>query len=320
MVRGYQLEIPWDVPGGGYKERTIRGSAQPSKVARGGHLRVWRRTSGIKSSIETLHNQTAGASKEIEQRAKDFSDTLKSVLKIETQRAYVRGTGRFSRGINTRVKVKRGSGRQPTTAIVEVMVPNYRESRFLTNIGNQGRFKSFPVEDYWIFARGARDLLVTHQLTDEPMTKKQVRSLKARIARRKRVGRLKVPLSQIGLISRALPGRRRETELFPGVPLEPGLSPSSQFVYPLEVHHPGFPRDVVSEVTFALGGQYTEGMIFGMRDVFVSKRIPFTEATVQKAGEEPGVVMGSTKSDRYVEILMRSTPNPYAAISARRRG
>lgn len=297
-----QLEIPWGSAGGAYHVRGVRGSSQPRARSAVNHIRVTRFTTGIKTAIQATDNMSAAAGLGIEKRAQAFADTLRTALRSAATEAYRSGTGRFARGLNVRVKIKRGGTTRDTQAIVEVMVPGYRESRFLTNLGNQGRFKEFPVAPYWIYARGATKLEVTHSF-HEPLTGKNAAALRARLKRSKRVGRLKIPLSEIGLISRAPAGKRKETILEPGFPLEPGMAASSQFVYPLQVHHPGFPRDVVSEVTYALGGEYEEATINGVKEVFVSKRKTFGGLRIGQAGAGPSTVMGQHGSDRYATII-----------------
>lgn len=83
-------------------------------------------------------------------RASEMQTALQTAALAAYQRA---GTGRFARGI--KVKGQTTEQRGFLEGKISISVPQYRETRFLTNLGgNTAYFQTFPVGPYFITAKG----------------------------------------------------------------------------------------------------------------------------------------------------------------------
>lgn len=83
-------------------------------------------------------------------RASEMQTALRNAALLEYNRA---GTGRFARGI--KVKGQTTQQRGYLEGKISISIPQYRESRFLTNLGgNNAYFQTWPVGPYFITAKG----------------------------------------------------------------------------------------------------------------------------------------------------------------------
>lgn len=169
------------------------------------------------------------------------------------------GTGRFARSIRASVSQSTSGDRSET--IIKVSAGNFRETKFLTNIGGAGFFRRFkyPVAPYDIWARGAR------RVAEETPVGVGVgtRSNLQRTMRNTRVGRLKVPRASAFFTSSRGSrggGERRVINDALG-PMDQGDRAGAFFFYPIRVTHPGFERDVISDIAQEEGAQYITYMM-----------------------------------------------------------
>jgi hypothetical protein len=130
----------------------------------------------------------------------------------------------------------------------------------------------------------------------DPNTKTNLK----RVARLAGVGRLKVPRSQAFFTSARKPGRGGgESRIINDVlgPADPGDLKSAFFFYPLKVEHPGFRRDVISDIAREQGAAFiaeSRGVVsrtLGGRgvgedtnDMVVSDEIPLTRIGLVVSG------------------------------------
>lgn len=265
----------------------------PSIVrSQGGLVRM--QTKGLEELRAGLQGIPQRVHARMGETAKERASRIQARLQAETAGAYVKAaTGRFSRGLRASATQTTGNGGRARTVIRVTMI-NYRESQFLTNLAGGGYFKSYPVEPYRIFAEGvegARDLISFGRRTNS------LRSGRRAIALIKRhgVGRLKVPRQTAFFESSRQPGRRRvETREIRDAIGPMGNDPKSAFFfYPLWVNHPGFARDVVSDVVLDEGGQYINDQTQAVKSahledglIGVSRDIRSLEPTVRRKSQE----------------------------------
>lgn len=206
------------------------------------------RVEGDKAVITNVQNMSDGFNRSLVEIAQQRASILRDKLRARTAAEYNRsGTGRFSRGLNTRVLVSKPGGRTQTT--IQVTMINYRENKFLTEMVGGG-FTDFPVKAYYIFARGVTDpnfknpqvgsLALFDPHTSEDINKRGFKRSRAIFGRQIALSRLKVPFT--GFTTTL--GRFGRESLVP-IDAEPGQMKSEQFYYPLWVHHPEI-NDVVT--------------------------------------------------------------------------
>jgi len=215
----------------------------------GGAVIISTNAKQIADKLKVLPERTI---KGLQSDAEKQAERVQARLRSETAVAYHRAaTGRFSRGLYARV-IKTDTG-----AAIRISMINYRESRFLTNLGGLGEFSNrpYPIPPYRIYAKNARDVAIKINDKGEVELRKGRQAMK-QLRFIKGVGRLKVPRSNVIFeASRTRGGgeSRRPVEVLTtgGVdPFDFSVEPKSgAFFYPLWVEHPGFERDVVSEVT-----------------------------------------------------------------------
>jgi len=197
---------------------------------------------------------------------------IQARLRLATALAYNRSaTGRVSRGIFAKVqKIGTPDGKGVQTAIVVSMI-NYREVKFLTNLGGEGYFKRFPIQPYRIFAKGAEGLDDLSNPSTGITSKTSKKKAIGLALSSEGVGRLKVPRGSAFFTSRRQQGRGGgESRFINNILGEadfktpdasfPNLTKDKQgefFFYPLWVNHPGFPQDVISEVALQEGSTFT---------------------------------------------------------------
>lgn len=283
--------------------KIIKSGKGPSvKKSFGGQTRVQMR--GLQEARAEL------ASLRTRVGSKVFSDPDERAMSIQTrlQRAVFEAynksaTGRMARGIRAKV-TKIGAPGGKVETIIRITMFNYRESRFLTNIGGGGYFKEYPVPPYTIFAKGAgfdknitptgfgRRGRGTQELTDKS---------KVRIATSQATSRLKVPRRGSFFTAGRQPGRGGGESRFINDVLgraDPGDRQSSFFFYPLWVNHPGFSRDVISEVASEEGARFQTEIVSAVtlshgqlqtKSTIVSTDIPITGTEVRQSAKGASV-------------------------------
>ena len=257
-------------------------------------------------------------------RANQIQTRLQAAATAQYNKA---ATGRFARGIRATVKRFKSSTGEGHAIIVTTF--NYRETNFLTNIGGSGYFKEFPVGPYRIFAKGAEgsDTLVN---TLTGTVKRRSDREAVRIARGAASSRLKVP--KPGIFFRAARkvgrggGESREIAGFPhdadlGSPLPGGggaysLANAGAFFYPLWVNHPGFGRDVVSDVAAQEGALYQEetlGLVVGEISEKSRKALETTQMVVSRVIPLPGSGVGKAGDSDIIAFArgLQRKPLPY---------
>lgn len=183
-------------------------------------------------------------------RAADIQARMQAAALVEYSKT---GTGRFARGIKAQVSASTRGGRDET--VIKVSSFNYREARFLTNIGGGGYFKRFPVKEYDIWAKGARrhgEELEAGKNTKAVKRLRQIKQLPG-------VGRLKVPRRHAFFTASRKPGRGGgESRVISDIigPIEVGDKLGGFFFYPVVVTHPGFRRDVISDIARDEGAKF----------------------------------------------------------------
>jgi len=232
-------------------------------------------THGLKAGTADLKRLNAKVAQAILDDPDKRAAQIQARLRLAASLAYNKSaTGRVARGIYAKVqKVGTADGKGIQTAIT-VSVLNYRETRFITNLGGEGYFKHFPVQPYRIFAKGAEGLDSLSNpatgITSRTSTKKAI----GLALSKEGVGRLKVPRGSAFFTSSRQQGRGGgETRTINNVlgPADfaarqgPFIHPGDRtidkkgefFFYPLWVNHPGFPQDVISEVALQEGSTFT---------------------------------------------------------------
>lgn len=272
----------------------------PPGVARG----VERGPAGLTGRVivRTNARQVAEGLQPIPQRVErdifkthqEQAQILQTELRTKAALAYKRAsTGRFARGLSVHVqKVKKG-------AQLRVTMINYRESRFLTNLGDQGFFKfGYPVPEYRIYAKGAEGLDFSLNVRTGRVTARSGKLAMKRAGWYGDVGRLKVPKKNVAMEAFRQEGRGGGESVRPvKIGKKGSRTPfdftrthkSSAFFYPLWVDHPGFHEDVVSEVVekahAKIINQVTELVTYDHTDLggghFESTRRPTTRENQQ---------------------------------------
>jgi hypothetical protein len=185
------------------------------------------------------------------ERAARIEEKMRAAAMIEYSKT---GTGRFARGIRAQVSASTRGNVDET--IIKISSLNYREARFLTNIGGGGYFTRFPVGPYTIWARGAEGLAQETPIGVNPKT----RSNLIRVGRLAGVGRLKVPREGSFFTAARKPGRGGGESRFLGGLLDATADEVNRgtagFFYPLKVEHPGFRRDVISDIAREEGARF----------------------------------------------------------------
>lgn len=270
---------------------------------------------------QSIQRMSDDFDKKLVKRARDRADSLRVKLRLATAAAYTKsGTGRFSRGLNTKLIVSTGGGR--TTATIQATMIQYRESEFLTEFGGRG---GPPRAPYYIFAKGAHNIFDTTHAKEfgkqrfgpqgEKLRNPWFRAV-ASIARKKTGHRLQVPLQgYIGISTRS--GRERRQAI--NGPAKAG-DPFGRFYYPLWVRHPGFPMgDVVLDTIASAAEQFKEEAIadavVSFNPAKASSGISFTGATVVKTASS----RVSTQTGRAVSAGgLARYQGRQAAVDARR--
>ena len=206
------------------------------------------RIEDLEATIKALVQSGSSFEEAVKSVTESHAHTIQQTLRQETDFAYTKGTGRFSRGIKTRVSHEITD--DSVTSRIIVTLPGYRETRFLTDIGGSGKFKVFPVAGYYIFAKGVGRLFDAQAVGDSIKGAEAQRYVK--LARKRARSRLKVPVGHktFRLLSAAPAGKRLETKF-----------EDTAFFYPLWVRHPGFPQDVVGDVLTREEFDYTQEMV-----------------------------------------------------------
>jgi len=305
---------------------------------------VYINTQGLSKSKADLKRLDAQIAKTVlddpEQRAAQIQQRLRLFAAIAYNKA---ATGRVSRGIFAKVqKVGTADGKGIQTGIV-VSVVNYREVRFLTNLGGEGYFRHFPVQPYRIFAKGAEGLDDLRNPATGIRSKTSSRKAIGVALGTEGVGRLKVPRGSAFFTSGRDQGRgggekRVINDMFGPAdfsrhPTMPNLTKDPKgafFFYPLWVNHPGFPADVISDVALQEGSSFTtevtdkvllatsqlaagrvgvtgegavEGAILPESDVVVSGIIPLPGTEVIRAAESTYISMARRTSERATSSI-----------------
>lgn len=261
-----------------------------------------------------------------ERRASAIQERIRKAMLIE----YTQGTGRAARGVFARVsKSKMGDSDQ---VVIRITNTNYREMNFLTNIGGSGYFKSFPVGPYRIFAKGAQERLErVNSATGEVslVAKSTLRQVRGKIKHR-----LKIPKEGVLIQGVRGPGGS-ESRVARGIPVDATLQNFqnvSQFFYPLWVNHPGFQRDVISEIALQEGAAYiteTEELVrFAhlqiapgqfvsaekgrepIANMAVSREIPINSITLTRAGLRHSSGSSRPNLGGWVSPPVRFDPQP----------
>jgi len=184
-----------------------------------------------------------------QKRADEIQARMRSAAMAEYSKT---GTGRFARGINARV-INSGSPGEKIASMIRVTAINYRETRFLTDIGGGGYFKSYPVRPYRIFARGGLE-----GPRGKAGSKVDINFVRSTAGEH----RLKVP--RAGRFFEAFRkhggGESRRISDALG-PMDPGDAMKAFFFYPLWVNHPGFRRDIISQIAIQEGAAYQDAVV-----------------------------------------------------------
>ena len=308
----------------GTRVRDIPSAAQKNIPTVGGGAVIMRHNFDQAAQAASTLSQTPGLL-DPQQRAAQIQTRLQAAATAQYNKA---ATGRFARGIRATVKRFKSPTGEGHAIIVSTI--NYRETNFLTNIGGSGYFKEFPVGPYRIFAKGAEgsDSFV-NTLTGR-VTRRNDREA-VRIARGFAISRLKVPKPGIFFRAARKPGRgggeSREIAGFPhdadlGSPIAGGggaytLGNANAFFYPLWVNHPGFGRDVVSEVALQEGALYQEetlGLVVGEISERSRKALETTQMVASRIIPLPGSGVGKAADSDVIAFArgLRRRTVPYA--------
>lgn len=257
----------------------------------------------------TLDELQAAIGPQLLGSANERAAKIQAAMRFATSQAYVRAaTGRFSRGIYAKVQGIREGDKVGARIVVTAL--NYRETKFLTNLGGGGYFKApgYPVGPYEIWARGAEDYFAEYRASrrNRPLKGADYRRV-GRLETQDKIGRLKVPRRGTWFESerrgrgpsesrfiRDFFGRKRSTD-----------RQSDFFIYPFKVQHPGFRRDVLADTALAFGADYVAS---GVEDV-----VSIHGRTISR-----DLVGGGTVS-RYIPLTSIRLAEKKATISSRRR-
>jgi hypothetical protein len=251
---------------------------------------------GLDQALIELDARNRAWDKGIQEKSKAAAVYLQARLQSAAAAEYRRAaTGRFARGIRVRVIQKRSSGTQLGSALLQVYALQYRETQFLTNLGEGGYFDApNPVLEYPIFA------------------KKGTRVINGTVVQ----NRLRVP--RRGLIAEFPDNDKRKKEVLYTIFGDPhersrgggahsgaltfasgmtgrrgrqhGVVPRNMvYFYPLHVNHPGFERDVVKEVVEDEAGKLRNELISGTVAIWTktSRGIELRPASVEATGTPP---------------------------------
>ena len=264
FVRNGQIVIQHPDAAGKPKPRALGGQViMQTRGLKNAQQQIKTAPRSIKTALEVTANE----------RAQRLQSTLQQALAAEYSKS---GTGRFARGIRVSVTTSASGSKSRTHLQIKAMT--YRETKFLTNLGGIGRFKQFPVAPYRIYAKGAQ------VLADIFTSRTKGRTLAKAINKLGggKISRLKVPRSGNIISAGRQPGRGGGEQRFirASGPQPPWAK--TQFFYPLWVNHPGFRRDLLSELAISEGSQYMQDVVFGVAETVPSGRIPISGATQVK--------------------------------------
>jgi hypothetical protein len=192
------------------------------------------------------------------QNAEDRARRIQERMRREMLMEYHTGTGRAARGVFAKVSKSKQGDRQDI--VIRVTTFNYREMNFITNLGNRGYFSAqpYPIAPYRIWAKGAEERFerINSATGERRLLKSKNSILQAR--RDKGVGRLKVPKE--GTFFTSVKGRggveSRKLSGFPSDLTHENAQTNTGFFYPLWVDHPGFKRDVLSDIAREEGAKF----------------------------------------------------------------
>lgn len=295
--------MPRRLPNGRFAKVTVfpDANAKPAPRQLGGGPYVQIRISGIQQTVGILKEQRTRVGSKILSDPDQRAARIQQRLRVEVGAAYTRATGRIARGIYAKV-TKTGKPGDKVSSVIRVTMINYREARFLTNIGGRGHFKEFPVPAYRIFAKGAEgslEFLTPFRKSNSLKSTRRTISLIKQFG----AGRLKVPRKSSFFTAARQPGRGGGESKEVGDVLGPaeGDRSSHFFFYPLWVNHPGFRRDVISEVALDEGARFKtelpEAIGKAQQGGFVSRDIPLVKATF--SGKSISVTRSSTPSASF---------------------
>jgi hypothetical protein len=230
--------------------------------------------SGNKRTRDQLLASTRSVKTGLENTAEQNAAALQTILQTALDAEYKKtGTGRFARSIRVSAVKSEEKGKIRTS--LQVKAITYRETKFLTNLGGQGYFTTFPVGPYRIFARGVTSS--EGKNAQELHFGRKGSKFLAKVLRRGGgdVGRLKVPnrgafyvAGRFNEIAEHPRGRILRTQRGGGESrfLKDRLGFMGEgdvgpLRYPLWVNHPGFRRDLLSDLVLQHGGTYQEGMV-----------------------------------------------------------
>lgn len=278
---------PRRLPNGRFAKVTLLPPAisRPSPRQGGGEVRISIR--GQQESQKALQLLRTRVGTRIlsdgDKRASAIQQRMRAAVEVAYNRA---ATGRVARGIFAKVTSKGRPGDE-VQSVIRVTMLNYRETRFLTNIGGGGWFQRFPVPPYRIFAEGVESELNDLKPARRSNSMRSGRSA-IRIVKGNGVGRLKVPRRSSFFTASRQPGRGGGESRSIGDILGPAGGGDRQghfFFYPLWVNHPGFKADVIADIALEEGARFTsettEG--FAADHSFVSTDIPIVKATLRRA-------------------------------------
>lgn len=264
--------------------------------AQGGYVIM--RTSGLKQAQETAKAIPRRVKQSLEVHAEERAGRLQATLQAALTAEYSKsGTGRFARSIKVRVVKGTGRGGGPSTSLQIYQSQTYRENRFLTNLGNFKGF-TFPYGPYRIYAKGAQALA---DMSASEFGSGRV--LARHIRKAGGTARLKVPRSGRFFTAGRKPGRGGGESRFINDalgPMEPGDRLGSFFFYPLWVTHPGFRRDLLSEIAIREGSQYTREVVGGVSEVLAAGIIPVGETRVRQTES------GSERHSVAIPVYLKS--------------
>lgn len=214
--------------------------------SRGGRLQIRTNAGAAANAVAKADAKISpGLLADAKKRAAEIQTRMQEAALIQYSKS---GTGRFARGIHAKVSQSKQTNVSET--VIRVTSVNYRESKFLTNIGDSGYFKiGYPIEPYTIWAKGAEGAAEEVPIGVNPYTKTNYK----RVSRLRGVGRLKVPRAGAFFVAARKPGRGGGESRFlrglgANVTPEQVASGTAGFFYPLKVEHPGFKRDVISNI------------------------------------------------------------------------
>ena len=280
--------------------RIIRTRRVSTAALTGHHGFITARIRGLDEAAAELDQRNTEWDTQIQQRAQAAGSNLQARLQAATAAAYHRsGTGRFSRGLRVRVIQKKSSGTTLGSATIQVYATDYRETQFLTNIGNAGYFEQFPVAEYMIFAKGGTRVLggsiVTNRLRvprRTSLTQALLGNARLRASYPNNDRRRKEVLDTVfGDPHEASRGGGSGSGFvrFLGKTAGNAVPRNQIYFYPLHVTHPGFERDVVAEVIEDQAARLRGEMISGTVAVWskTSRGISLRPASVSRTGGPP---------------------------------